>query len=339
MTTQILNTLYVQSQQAYVRLEGDTLKVEVEKEKKLQVPLHHLGGIVVFGNVLLSPFLLARCAEDGRSVVWLSRSGRFVGRLAGPVTGNVLLRKVQHEAMADAKRTLAIAQRFVAGKVRGQQAVIARAAREGMGGGTLKDVGAQLSRLAHTATVAEDIEMVRGIEGQAAALYFEAFPMLISATGFDFGYRNRRPPRDAVNALLSFVYTLVRGECHGALESVGLDPQVGYLHVLRPGRPALALDLMEEFRAWWADRLALTLINRKQLLVEHFEPRPGGAVYLNEKGRRVVLVAYQKRKLETVRHRLFKEALPVGLLPFIQARLLARHLRGDLDAYPPFRAR
>ncbi len=339
MTTQILNTLYVQSQQAYLRLEGDTLRVEVEKEKKLQVPLHHLGSLVVFGNVLLSPYLLARCAEDGRSVVWLSRSGRFVGRLAGPVSGNVLLRKAQHEAMGNPERTLAIARQFVAGKIRGQQSVLARAAREGSGDDTLRETSSQLAKLAHSAAYADYIEVARGLEGQAAALYFEEFPRLISAAEFDFVYRNRRPPRDAVNALLSFIYTLVRADCQGALESVGLDPQVGFLHVLRPGRPALALDLMEEFRSWWADRLALTLINRKQLSEKHFEPRPGGAVYLNEDGRRIVLTAYQNRKQETIRHRLFKESIPVGLLPFIQARLLARHLRGDLDTYPPFRAR
>jgi CRISPR-associated protein Cas1 len=344
MTTQLLNTLYVQTQGAYLRLDHDTLRVEAEDEEggralKLQVPLHHLGALVVFGNVLLSPFLLARCAEDGRRVVWFSRGGRFVGRLAGPVSGNVLLRCAQHEALSDPERVAALARQFVAGKIRGQRHVVARAARADGASEALAPAAEALGRLAAAVLAADEADAARGLEGQAGALYFATFPCLLGRTDFTYDGRNRRPPRDPVNALLSFLYTLLRSDCEGALEGVGLDPQVGFFHVLRPGRPALALDLMEEFRPWLADRLALTLINRRQLTPQHFEPRPGGAVYLNDEGRRVVLTAYQQRKQEAVRHRLFKEPVPVGLLPHVQARLLARHLRGDLAAYPPFRTR
>ena len=339
MTTQLLNTLYVQTQGTYLRLEGETLRVEVEKELKLQIPLHHLGALVVFGNVLLSPFLLKRCAEDGRAVAWLSRSGRFVGRLAGPVSGNVLLRQAQHAALADPVRTADVARAVVAGKIRAQRAVLMRAARDAEPADepAIRAAADALKRSLGAARQSPDVDAVRGEEGQAAAVYFDVFPLLIRAPDLPFEGRNRRPPRDAVNALLSFLYTLVRSDCTAALESVGLDPQVGFLHALRPGRPALALDLMEEFRPAVADRLALALVNRRQVTPAHFEPRPGGAVYLNEEGRRAVLTAYQERKQKARRHRLFKEPVPQGLLPFVQARLLARHLRGDLPRYPPHR--
>lgn len=337
MTTQLLNTLFVQTQGAYLRLEGETVRVEIEGEKRLKVPLHHLGGLAVFGNVLLSPYLISQCALDGRDIVWYSRSGRFRGRLSGPTSGNVLLRRAQHKALSDTAATLGIARAFVLGKVRGAQSVLQRAIRDGVDDPAINiAVEAQRSAIAQLQT-ADNIESVRGIEGQAAAVYFAAFDKMILVPGFTFEGRTRRPPRDPVNALLSFIYTLLRQDCAAALEGVGLDPQVGFLHVLRPGRPALALDLMEEFRATWADRLTLTLINRRQLNLNHFSERPGGAVHLNEAGRKEVIGAYQKRKQETVRHRLFKESIPIGLLPMIQARLLARHIRGDLSRYPPFR--
>lgn len=342
MTTQLLNTLYVQTQGAYLRLDGETLRVEVEKELKLQIPLHHLGALVVFGNVLLSPFLLKACAEAGRAVVWLSRGGRFVGRLAGPVSGNVLLRRAQHEALADPRRTAAVARQMVVGKIRAQRAVLARAAREAKSaeaGDAVRRAVGQLDAAAAFALNAPDVDTARGAEGQAAAVYFGVFDHLLGPADFRFETRSRRPPRDPVNALLSFLYTILRGDCTAALEGVGLDPQVGFLHVLRPGRPALALDLMEEFRPGFADRLALALVNRRQVGLQHFEPRPGGAVYLNEEGRRVVLTAIQKQKQATRPHRLFKEPVPLGLLPHVQARLLARHLRGDLPLYPPHRGR
>lgn len=305
------------------------------------MPLHHLGGLTVFGNVLLSPFLLKRCAEDGRSVVWLSRVGRFVGRLCGPVSGNVLLREAQHEALASGERRALVARQFVVGKIRGQRAVLMRAARESSGADedAIRKAVGQLDAAGAQARECADVAEARGAEGQAAAVYFGVLHRLLSAPGMAFETRSRRPPRDPVNALLSFLYTLLRAECEAALEGVGLDPQVGFLHALRPGRPALALDLMEEFRAPLADRLALTLLNRRQLSPAHFEPRPGGAVYLNEEGRRVLLTAYQERKQTAQKHRLLKEPVARGLLPHLQARLLARHLRGDLLTYPPYRGR
>ena len=340
MIRQLLNTLFVQTQGAYLRLDHDTLRVEAEGETLLRVPLLHLGGLAVFGNVMLSPFLIHRCAEDRRQIVWFSRSGRFRARLQGAVSGNVLLRCAQFEAARDPDRTLALARAFVSGKIRGARQVLLRAAREAeRPPAVVRRALATMEWAAEALPEAEDTDTVRGIEGQAAADYFAALPRLIRNADFTFGGRNKRPPRDPVNAVLSFVYTLVRADCEAALEGVGLDPQIGFLHVLRPGRPALALDLMEEFRAWWADRLVLTLVNRRQLRKRDFEEKPGGAVYLNESGRREVLTAYQKRKQDEVRHPLFIEPVPVGLIPHVQARLLARHLRGDLDRYVSFTPR
>ncbi len=338
---QILNTLYVQTQGAYLRLDHDTLQVEIEKQKALQIPLHHLGGITVFGNVLISPFLLHRCAEDGRSLVWLTEQGQFKARLSGNTTGNVLLRRAQHQALSTPAATLSIGRYVVAGKLQNARHVLMRAAREA------KEEGdrAQLTQAAtlhaeaiqNTATVA-DLETLRGIEGYAAKAYFGAFTAMVrqNREAFAFTERSRRPPKDPINALLSFVYTLLANECVAACEGVGLDPQMGYLHALRPGRPALALDLMEELRAPLGDRLVLTLINRNQLKPEDFIERPGGAIHLTKDGRSTLLTAYQKRKQEEVFHTVVDGKVPLGLIAHTQARLLARHLRGDLPTYQPF---
>ncbi|MFN3392346.1 MAG: type I-C CRISPR-associated endonuclease Cas1c [Meiothermus ruber] len=336
MNSEVLNTLYIQTQGVYLRLEGDTLRIEHEDVTLRNVPLHHLGGLALFGNVLVSPYLLHRCAQDGLEVAWFNESGRFQGRLAGPVSGNVLLRQAQYRALDNPSSGLYLAQRFVEGKLKNARLVLQRAVRER--GETealaqaLYEHEAALRRLPQ----ARSVDEVRGLEGNAASAYFAAFGDLLLSGEFRFDGRNKRPPRDPVNALLSFVYALLTTQCTAALEGVGLDPQAGFLHALRPGRHALALDLLEEFRAWWADRLALSLLNRKQLTPEHFETRPGGAVLLNEEGRKAVIVAFQTRRLETVQHPLFKEPVPVGLLPHIQARLLARYLRGDLPQYLPF---
>lgn len=338
---QLLNTLYVQTERSYLHLDHDTLRVEVERETRLRVPLLQLSGVVCFGNVLLSPALLHRCAEDGRAVVWLDRNGRFKGRLTGPTGGNVLLRRAQHRALGDADRRHAIARSMVAGKLRNARGVLLRGAREA---GSVEDAAALADAAARTAAALErlpgrdDLDLMRGDEGEAARAYFGAFGRLVreDREAFGMAWRSRRPPRDRTNALLSFLYTLLRGDCVAALEGVGLDPQVGFFHALRPGRPALALDLMEELRPAVADRLALRLVNRGQLRRDDFEEHPGGAVYLNETGRRTTLVAYQKRKEEEVEHRVIGGKAPVGLVPHLQARLLARHLRGDLEHYPPF---
>jgi len=338
---ELLNVLYVQTQGAVLHLEHDTVRVSVDGETKLRAPLLRLGGIVVFGQVTLTPFLIQRCAEDGRSLVWLNRNGRFKARVEGPTRGNVLLRRAQHLALSDRDRTSQIARQIVAAKIQNSRQVLLRAARD------LADIDSAsplamaaeyLARILAQLRTTRGLDEIRGAEGEAARTYFGVFGHMIRGDRPEFilDGRTRRPPRDRANAVLSFLYALVRGECASALEGVGLDPQVGYLHALRPGRPALALDLMEEFRPVLADRLAVTLINRRQLRPEHFENAPGGAVLLTEEGRKTVIVAYQKRKEEEIQHRVLKQRLPIGLAPHVQARLLARHLRNDLKAYPPF---
>jgi CRISP-associated protein Cas1 len=338
---QLLNTLYVTTPEAYVRLDHETLRVEVEKELKLQVPLHHIGAIVCFGDVLLSPAILHRCADDGRSVVLLDRNGRFKGRLEGPVSGNVLLRKAQHQAVNDSQQTLAIARNLVAGKVQNVRQIVLRGARDTddqQDNAQLKETAQALATTLDQAATATDLDQLRGFEGEAARRYFGVFSCLIreDRETFRLTGRNRRPPRDPINALLSFLYAILLSDCVTAAEGVGLDPQIGFLHTLRPGRPALGLDLMEELRSVIAERLALTLINRRQVTASHFVERPGGAVYLNDDGRKEVIVAYQKRKQEEVQHPVIEQKVPIGLIPHVQARLLARVLRGDMESYVPF---
>jgi CRISPR-associated protein Cas1 len=338
---ELLNVLYVLSQGAMLHLDHATVRVEIERETRLRVPLSRLSAIVVFGQVTLSPFLIERCAEDGRSLVWLDRNGRFKARVEGPVQGNVLLRRAQHLALSDPDRPCLIARQIVAAKIQNSRQVLLRAAREvdsDMARTVLSQAGRRLGAILERLRELKDLDQLRGAEGEAARTYFGAFGWMVRADAekFSFDGRTRRPPRDRVNAVLSFLYALVRTECTAAVEGVGLDPQIGYLHTLRPGRPALALDLMEEFRPVLADRLAITLINRRQLAAEDFELLPGGAVRLNDNGRRAVLKAFQERKAEELQHRLLKQKLPFGLVPHVQARLLARHLRGDLADYPPF---
>lgn len=339
---QLLNTLYIQAQGAYIHLDHDTLKVEVERVQRLQVPLHHLGGLAVFGNVLLSPFLIHRFAEDGRNIVWFDQNGQFRARLAGPVSGNVLLRRAQHEAYGDACRRKALARRFVAGKIRNARHVLLRGMRDNPElACRLEPVARELETALKEVNRSEDLDELRGIEGRAAAVYFSVLSslILVDVPTLRFEVRTKRPPRDPVNALLSFAYALLVNDCVSACEGVGLDPQIGYLHALRPGRPALALDLMEEFRAFLADRLVLTLLNRRQITEKDFLERPGGAIHLTDRARRTFLEAYQKRKQEELTHPLLGQRVPVGLLPHIQARLLARHLRQDAAEYAPFVAR
>ena len=339
--TQLLNTMYVQTQGTYLRLDHETIRVEVGGESKLQVPLHHLNGLVVFGNVLLSPFLIHKFAEDGRSIVWLTNSGRFKGRLTPPTSGNVLLRRAQFAALDDLNSSLSIARNTVAGKLQNARTTLLRSARDLKG--TPEDERLRGAAEVHAEAIrrlpnARRLDEVRGLEGDAARAYFEVFDLMIrnEDEAFRFRGRNRRPPLDATNALLSFLYGVLRNDCHSALESVGLDPQVGFLHALRPGRPALALDMMEELRAPLVDRLVLTLINLRQVSPDGFIYRPGGAVELDETTRKKVVVAYQERKSVELNHPLLKSSVPTGLVPHIQARLLARHLRGDIPEYPPY---
>lgn len=338
---ELLNVLYVQTQGAVLRLDNDTVRVLVERETRLRAPLLRLGGIVVFGRVSISPFLIHRCAADGRSLVWMSRSGRFMARVDGPVRGNVLLRRAQHLALDNEEATAGIARQIVAGKIQNSRQVLLRGGRETEDpddAAALAAAAANLALFLGLLPGVGDLNELRGVEGEAARAYFGVFGRMVRADrpALAPDGRTKRPPRDPANCVLSFLYALLRSECASALEGVGLDPQVGYLHALRPGRPALALDLMEELRPVLADRLAITLLNRRQLQAKDFETLPDGAVRLTDGGRRTVLTAYQRRKEEEVRHRLLRQKVPLGLVPHVQARLLARHLRGELPHYPPF---
>lgn len=338
---QLLNTLYVTTEGAYLHLDHETLKIDVERETKLQIPLHHLGGVVCFGDVLISPALMHRCGEDGRSMVLLDRNGHFKARIEGPRSGNVLLRRAQHEAVSNTEKATAIAKKIVAGKIQNSRQILMRGAREA---NELSD--AEILREAATAlgnslcrlSTFSDLNQIRGAEGESAREYFGCFDRMVreNREAFRLNGRNRRPPLDRMNALLSFLYALLMNDCVAAAEGVGLDPQMGFLHGLRPGRAALALDIMEELRAMLADRLALTLVNRKQITPRDFIERPGGAVYLADDGRKTVIVAYQNRKQEEIVHPLLEQKVSLGIIPHVQARLLARVLRGDMDDYVPY---
>jgi CRISPR-associated protein Cas1 len=338
---ELLNTLYVTLPDAYLRLDNDTLRVEVERETRLRVPLHHLTSVVCLGNVGFSTPLAHRLADDGIGLVLLDERGRFKARLEGAVSGNILLRQAQHAKASDAAFCLNAARAIVAGKIRNARAVLQRGGREAKS----EDEGARLSRATDDLAaalrglpLAKTLDEVRGIEGDAARRYFERMTLLIrpEARGdFRMDGRSRRPPRDRFNALLSFLYSMWMNDCRSAVEAAGLDPQLGFLHAVRPGRAALALDLVEEFRPF-ADRLALTLVNRGQVTARDFVERPGGAVHLEGDARRAVVVAFQERKKEELSHPLLAQPLALGLVPLVQARLLARTVRGETEGYLPF---
>lgn len=336
------NTLYVMTSGSYLHLDNDTIRVDIERETRLRVPLHHLSGIVCVGDILLSPALMGRCAATGIGICLLDRAGRFLARIEGPLTGNVLLRQAQHQALDHPDSTLAHARQFVLGKLRNSRTVLQRGAREAKSEADAAALAAAVLKFEaslRATTAAENLDALRGVEGEAARTYFGAFQYLIRADrrhAFAPDGRSRRPPRDRCNALLSYLYTLLTHECRSALESVGLDPQMGYLHALRPGRPALALDLVEEFRAILADRTALTLINRGQISDTDFRITEGGGVLLGDEARRSVATAWQARKQDVLTHPLLEAEIPCGLLPQVQARVLARTLRGDLPAYLPY---
>lgn len=340
--TVLLNTLYITTPDAYLRLEGETVCVMVDKEKRSQIPLHHLGSMVLMGDIIVSPALMGRCMKDGRSIVWLDRNGRFRARVEGPVSGNILLRQAQYQAAADPEKTKDLSSIFIGGKLRNSRTVLLRGAR---------DAQCEHDKLAllqnsqliagHIRKLADvpNLDSLRGEEGSAAKIYFQSLQYIIRSSFrdvFHFDTRSRRPPLDPLNALMSFLYAIVLHDCRAALESVGLDPQQGFLHAVRPGRPALALDMLEEFRSVIADRLMITLINRGQIQASHFVQRDGGAVLLDDVGRKVVLMAYQQKKQEVIKHSVLEKSVAIGLLPHIQARMLASYLRGDAPAYVPY---
>ena len=341
---QLLNTLYITTADTYLRLDNDTLRVEVEQETKLRVPLHHLSAVVCFGHTGISAPLMHRLAEDGIALVLLDTNGRFKARLEGAVSGNVLLRQAQFGRLSESAFVLDMARTCVAGKIKNTRQVLQRGAREVKAesealllGRLVDDLAASLRAL----PVASDLDVLRGIEGEAARQYFTGLNLLVRSDqrhAFQMYGRSRRPPRDRMNAMLSFLYSMWMNDCRSALEAAGLDPQVGFLHALRPGRAALALDLMEEFRPW-ADRLVLTLINRGQLCADDFVASEGGGVLLQPEARKAVVVAFQERKKDEINHPLLAQAVPLGLMPLVQARLMARAIRETDSPYVPFVAK
>jgi len=336
-----LNTLFVTTQGAYLAKEGESVIVRVEKQTRLRVPVHTIGGIVCFGNVGCSPFLMGFCAERDVAISFLSEYGRFLARVQGPVSGNVLLRREQYRRADDMTFSAQMARSVLTGKLANCRTVLQRALRDHsdkLDKDQVSQVSKQISYSLKRLQEDMPLNSMRGIEGDAAHVYFKVFDHLITSQKEDFSFqdRNRRPPLDNVNCLLSFLYTLVMHDVRSALESVGLDPAVGFLHRDRPGRPGLALDLMEEFRPFIADRLTLSLINLSQVQKKGFKKSESGAVLMDDETRKTVLVAYQKRKQDEIMHPFIEEKITIGLLFHIQALLLARYLRGDLDGYPPF---
>jgi CRISP-associated protein Cas1 len=338
---QLLNTLYVTTQGAYLARDGEAVAVRVEHETKLRVPIHTLGGIVCFGNVSCSPFLMGLCGENGVALAFLTENGRFLARVEGPVSGNVLLRREQYRWADREERAAGVARAVVTGKIANCRTVLQRALRdypEGSGADDLERAARRLGKLVETVANAASLEEIRGHEGDAARVYFGVFDHLITASKDEFFFRgrSRRPPLDNMNALLSFLYTLLVHDAVAALEGVGLDPAVGYLHLDRPGRPSLGLDLVEELRPVVADRLALSLVNRRQVQASGFRKTEAGGVVMDDATRKEVLVAYQKRKQEEILHPFLQERVAFGLTPHVQSMLLARFIRGDLDGYPSF---
>lgn len=340
----MLNTIYVTSEDAWLRKDGANLVVEVEGAERGRAPLHMLDGIVSFGRPGASPALLAACAEAGITVSHLEPNGRFLARVEGRRTGNVLLRRAQFRVADDPARSTLIVRGIVAAKAANQRTVLRRALRdhgEAMPADArdaLSTAEVRLTDVARRTLAADSIDRLRGLEGEAALTYFGVFNHFVRVDdpAFTFSGRSRRPPLDRMNALLSFLYAMLGHDCRSALEAHGLDPQVGFLHADRPGRASLALDLMEELRPVLADRLALSLVNRRQVSASDFVVEEAGGVRLTDEARKRVLVAWQERKRNELRHPFLDETMALGLVAQVQAQLLARHLRGDLDGYPGF---
>jgi len=338
---QHLNTLFVMTQGTYLKKDGQAVAVRIEKQTHLRVPLINLSGIVCFGRVACSPPLLGACAQAGVNVAFFTEYGRLLAVARGFTPGNVLLRRTQYRLADDPQKSADVARAIVLGKIANLRSLLRRAAREQENPAIVQDLQRTIDHMNHILPLLDgpiSLDLVRGVEGQASACYFSVFNHLILAqkNHFSFTTRSRRPPRDPVNALLSFLYAVLLADVRGACEAAGLDAAVGFLHRDRPGRPGLALDLMEELRPILADRVALTLINRQQIKPKDFIVQPTGAVLLNDSARRLLLQEYQTRKNEPITHPFLNEKMTLGLVPHIQARLFARYLRGELETYPPF---
>lgn len=337
----LLNTLFVMTEDSYLSLDGENVVVLQDVHTLGRFPLHTLEGIVYFGYKGASPQLMGSCVAHGVSLCFMTRSGRFLARVCGASNGNVLLRKEQYRVSDQESRSCLIARVMIAGKMYNARWVLERATRDhGMrlDAESLKEVSARLREYACSAASCASLSTLRGLEGKAAVAYFSVFDQLIlqNKAAFRFDGRSRRPPLDRVNALMSLSYSILANDCAAALESVGLDAYVGFMHRDRPGRASLALDMMEELRPAFSERFVLSCINNRIIKPEHFLIQESGGVILTEDGRRAFFKAYQERKREVITHPFLGEKLSWGLVPYVQALLLARYLRGDLDAYPPF---
>lgn len=340
----LLNTLYITTSDAYLSRDGENVVVTVDGQEKFRVPVHNLESILCFNYAGTSPSLMALCCERGVSLCYLSENGRFLARVTGRISGNVLLRRKQYRLADGSMEAASLAKAFVSGKVLNSRSVLMRFARdhgEKEGVQEASEAAERLLGYFKALDRSTTVDAIRGVEGDAARTYYGVFRYLITEQkeAFRFSGRSRRPPLDPMNALLSFLYVLLTMECASALETVGLDPQVGFLHRDRPGRPSLALDLMEELRPYLVDRLALTLVNNRQVTPDGFIKKESGGILMEPDTRRVVITEWQKRKQEEIVHPFLEEKISVGLIPYVQALLLARHLRGDLDGYPPFLVR
>lgn len=337
----IRNTMYVTTMGAYLSLDGENVVVSKDGDEIGRRPLHTLQGIIIFGYSNASPALMGKCAEKGIEISFLNMYGGFIGRFVGKINGNVLLRKEQYRISDNEERSLEIAKSFIIGKIYNSRWVIERFMRDyamRIDVEKFKKASKFLYNSLSMVKECDSKDRLRGIEGEAASVYFNVFNDMILQQKEDFVFRtrNKRPPLDAVNALLSFSYTLLAHEISSAISAVGLDPYVGFMHTDRPGRQSLALDLMEEFRSVLADRFALSLINKKVITGKDFYVKENGAILLKDEARKELLSQWQKRKMEVLTHPFTKEKLQWGMVPFIQAQLLARYIRGDMDAYPPF---
>ena len=334
----LLNTLYVTTPEAYLSKDGMNVVISTKQQEMFRIPVINIESIVTFGYMGASPGLMKLCTDNGVSLTFLSPNGRFISRVQGQTKGNVLLRKAQYQLADNEQWSLHIAQLFVAGKIQNYRNVLRRYIRDYGDNADVEAAAKALDFEKRKALRSPDKTELMGIEGQAANLYFSAFPNLIlqQKEDFPFAGRNRRPPKDAVNAMLSLAYTLLANDTAAALETVGIDPYVGFFHTLRPGRTSLALDVMEEMRAYMGDRFVLSIINKRQITSNDFLYQGEKGVTMTDKGRKTFLTAWQNRKKETIIHPYLNEKVPIGLLPYVQAMLLARYIRNDIDDYPVF---
>lgn len=334
----LLNTLYVTTPESYLSKDGLNVVISVKQKEVYRIPIVNIENIVTFGFMGASPGLMKLCADNGVSLTFLSPAGRFIGRLQGPVKGNVLLRTRQYRLASDRNYSLSLARLFIAAKINNYRQILKRHLRDYGNNTDIEEAERKLKNCKRLALISTSSEELRGHEGDAASIYFSVFAHLSRTTDpvFRFNGRNRRPPRDAVNCMLSFVYTLIANDCTAALESVGLDPYVGLFHTLRPGRTSLALDIMEELRAYLGDRLVLSLINRRQVSGHDFISQGEDTVTTSDEGRKTIIQAWQQRKKEIITHPFLNEKIQIGLLPYVQSQLLARTIRDSSEIYPPF---